>query len=134
MAIVASLMESSGPEVQWLDGDLDDALAAAKSRTGFVFLYLYDPDDPTFKLNESAVFTKRWAREPLDNVVCMRKDVSTAHRLAARYQYEKSPLFLLLDTKGQVQGRVSGPVDERQFFTQIGQAAGRAEPVQPASE
>lgn len=135
MVVLTTLMERSGPAITWFEGDLDAAFAAARKRTGLVFLYLYDPENPIYARNEQEVFTQRWAREPLANVVCLRRNVRNEPLLAARFQYDQTPLFLLLDTAGQQQGRVDGiAVDERQFFTQIGQASGRAAPVQASQE
>lgn len=127
--LITNSFSKSGPPIQWIDGDLDRALAQAKDGSGRVFLYLYDPNDPVHARNESELFNHYLVRESLANVVCCRVklDSSSHLLLAQRYGYDKTPLFLLLDTAGKPQGRVDGiAVDERQFDTFIGRPARKA--------
>ena len=127
--LVTHFASQSGPPIQWIDGDLDQALAQARDGPGRVFLYLYDPNDPVHARNESELFNKYWVRESLANVVCCRVKLDSPEHwlLAQRYRYDRTPLMLLLDRAGKVQGRVDGiAVDDRQFDTFIGRPARRA--------
>ena len=123
--IVNYVASTGGPRIAWIDDDLDAALKRAAERKARVFLYLYEPQDQTHARNEREVFTQRWARDPLKNVVCCRVAVRKTDPLARRYDYNNKPLFLLLDESGQaLRGlRTEGAVDEREFFTFIGKPA-----------
>jgi hypothetical protein len=130
MAMLNQWFTTSGPEIAWINGGVDDALAEAPA-DGRVFLYLYEPDDPVHTRNERNVFAMRWAREPLVNAVCvrvpLREDDIEAVRLRRKYGYRGSPLMLLLKPDGREMGRVDGTVDERAFYTQIGAPLRRLE-------
>lgn len=119
--IVNYRASTGGEEVRWIENDLPAALQQAAERKTRVFLYLYDPNDPTHRRNEQEVFTKRWARNPLAHVVCCRLAVRKSDLPALRYGYNNTPLFVLLDDTGQaLRGvRTEGAVDEREFFTYI---------------
>jgi hypothetical protein len=115
-----------GPPVAWIDNDLSAALKQAAEQKRKVFLYLYDPADPTAARNERQVFTQHWARKPLEKVVCCRVVMRPGDPLAAKYVYKNQPVFLLLDAQGNVLSRTEGAVDESQFFTYIGDIADRS--------
>lgn len=142
MLVINQLASTSGRPVAWIENDLDRALSLAADRDQRVFLYLYEQDDPTHERNELQVFTQRWARQPLEDAVSCRVEMSSRdndrYRLRHRYGYDGKPLFLLLNAEGEVMGQTAGAVDERQFFTYIAgpiadhvrQADGDQEPEQ----
>jgi hypothetical protein len=119
-------ISTGGKPIAWIDNDLPAALKQAGEQQRKVFLYLYEPAEPTAARNELQVFTQRWARKPLEHVVCCRVAVGPADPLRARYQYRNEPVFLLLDPQGNVLSRTEGAVDEGQFFTYIGEIAARS--------
>jgi hypothetical protein len=127
LVVVNQVVSTGGKPVAWIDNDLNAALKEAQTdeKNRKVFLYIYEPNDPTHVRNERMVFTQRWAREPLENVVCCRLVVRKTDLLAFKYKYDGKPLFLLLDSKGNVLSRTEGAVDENQFFTYIGASAKR---------
>lgn len=122
--LVNQFATTSGPPVAWIEGDLDAALAQVSRDRPRVFLYLYEPNDPSHLRNERQVFTQRWARLPLKGAVCCRVSVDPrepdAPRTRARFAYERGPLFLLLTREGTPVSRTQGEVDEREFETYIG--------------
>lgn len=117
---------TGGKPIVWIEDDFDAALARASAEQRKVFLYLYEPNDPTHARNELQVFTQRWARKPLEEVVCCRVALGPSDALRFKYLYKNRPLFLLLDAKGNVLSRTEGAVDELQFFTYIGGLADRS--------
>lgn len=123
VVVVNQLLSTGGPAIAWVENDLDAAVqrAAAENKPR-IFLYLYDPNDPTHMRNERNVFSQRWAREPLEHAVCCRIALRPGDLARLKYEYKDTPLFLLLDAQGKpVQGmRTEGPVDEREFLTYIG--------------
>jgi hypothetical protein len=125
-ALVNEYFSSSGRPVAWIDNDLNAALKQAAEQHRKVFLYLYEPADPIFARNEREVFTRRWAREPLEHVVCCRVALGPNDPLRTRYMYKNTPLFLLLDAQGNMLSRTEGAVDEIQFLTHIGDIAARS--------
>jgi len=119
---------TSGPQIKWVENDLESALKQATASRQRVFLYLYDPADPMHQRNEREIFAQRWARQPLQHVICCRvalPDKSLARAKFERlYQFRGPPLFLLLNSQGQpVTQPVSGGPDEREFLTYIGRPA-----------
>jgi hypothetical protein len=123
VVVMNQFLTTSGPAVAWIENDLDAALQrAAAEKKPRIFLYLYEPNDPTHTRNERNVFSQRWAREPLQHVVCCRIALRPGDLARLKYEYKNTPLFLLLDAQGKpVQGmRTEGPVDEREFSTYIG--------------
>ncbi len=119
-------VSTGGRPVAWIENDLSAALKQAAEQKRKVFLYLYDPADPTHARNERQVFTQRWARQPLEKVICCRSALGPADPLRAKYTYKNQPVFLLLDAQGNVLSRTEGAVDQTQFFTYIGDIAARA--------
>jgi hypothetical protein len=117
---------TGGEPIRWIENDLDAALKQAASGRKHVFLYLYDPNDPTHRRNEREVFPQRWAREPLQHIVSCRTSVLKDTALRQKYQYVGTPLFLLLNEKGEVVSRAEGALDEREFYAYIGALAARA--------
>jgi hypothetical protein len=122
LVIVNQFAATSGTPVKWIDNDLAAALKQAGERKTRVFLYLYEEGDRAYTRNEPEVFAKRWAREPLEKVVCCRIAVRKSDIAAMKYGYNGRPLFLILENTGQVvKGlRTEGAVDEREFYTYIG--------------
>jgi hypothetical protein len=125
LVLVNQCVSTGGKPVAWIDNDLNAALAQAEAQERKVFLYLYEPGDRTHARNELQVFTQRWARDPLQHVVCCRVALRPTDPLRLKYLYKNTPLFLLLDAKGNVLSRIDGAVDELQFFTYIGTIAAR---------
>jgi hypothetical protein len=125
LVLVNQCVSTGGKPVAWIDNDLTVAVKQAETEKRKVFLYLYEPNDPTHARNELQVFTQRWARKPLEHVVCCRVALGPGAPLRFRYKYDGRPLFLLVDSKGNVLSRVEGAVDEPQFFTYIGTIAER---------
>lgn len=127
MMFVGFRHEAGGPPIVWIENDLDFALGQVSDAKPRVFLYLYDPDDPRHQRNELQVFTTRWARESVQNIiscrVAMDRPVSETQRLAGEYHYRDQPLFLLLTRDGQPQMRAEGAVTEKEFMTAIGRPA-----------
>jgi hypothetical protein len=123
--LVNHRLSTGGKPIAWIDNDLTAAVKQAETEKRKVFLYLYEPNDPTHARNELQVFTQRWARKPLEHVVCCRVVLGPGDPLRFRYKCDGKPLFLLLDAKGNVLSRVEGAVDELQFFTYIGTIAER---------
>jgi hypothetical protein len=115
-----SWLATGGPTIQWIDNNLDHALKQAAASHQRVFLYLYDPKDPVHTRNEQQVFSQRWARDPLKNVVSCRVVVQPDDAIARRYGYTGKPLFLLLNSQGTPLTRTEGAVDQLQFETYIG--------------
>lgn len=125
LVFINQCVSTGGKPVAWIDNDLNAALQQAEAQKRKVFLYLYEPDDQTHARNELQVFTQRWARDPLQHVVCCRVALRPTDPLRLKYLYKNKPLFLLLDAKGNVLSRIDGAVDEFQFFTYIGTIAAR---------
>ena len=126
LVLINQLASTSGKPVAWIENDLGAALQQAEAQNRKVFLYLYEPNEPAAARNELHVFTQRWARRPLEKVVCCRVALGANSPLRARFVYKETPAFLLLDAKGNVLSRTDGPVDETQFFTYIGDIASRS--------
>jgi hypothetical protein len=123
VAVVNQWVATGGPPISWVENDLDAAVQrAAAEKKPRIFLYLYEPNDPTHTRNERNVFAQRWAREPLQHTVCCRIALRPGDLARLKYAYKNTPLFLLLDAQGKpVQGmRTEGAVDEREFSTYIG--------------
>lgn len=134
--VLSEMLSRSGPQIAWIENDLDAALRTAAQRNSRVFLYVYAAGEPTAKRNDLEIFTQRWAREPLARAVCVRVAADpanpAAYRVAARYGYDGKPLFLLLDASGARIGQpAEGALDERGFFTAIGQPLMRSVSPQP---
>jgi hypothetical protein len=125
LVLVNQCATTGGRPVAWTDDGLDAARRQAQEQKRKVFLYLYEPGDRTHERNERSVFTQYWARKPLEHVVCCRVAVKPGDLLPLRYRYNNTPLFLLLDAKGNPLSRTEGAVDELQFFTYIGGLAQR---------
>ncbi len=125
LVLVNQCATTGGRPVAWINNGLDVALRQAQEHKRKVFLYLYEPGDRTHERNERNVFTQYWARKPLAHVVCCRIAVKPGDLLPLRYRYNNTPLFLLLDAKGNPLSRTEGAVDELQFFTYIGALAER---------
>jgi hypothetical protein len=129
MIFVNQLASTSGPPVDWIENDPDRALSLASTEKPRIFLYLYEPDDPTHARNEREIFTQRWARSPLANAICcrvaLRDDDVESLRLRRKYGYRNTPLFLLLDRQGKPVTRAQGALTQKEFYTYIGQPLGR---------
>jgi hypothetical protein len=133
------LASVSGPPIQWInvraEQDLNAALQQVSPAKPRVFLYLYDPNDPEgiHARNEREVFAKRMPKEWLANAVCCRAKIPEGDPLGAKYAYRGTPLFLLLDGKGQVVmgGRTEGAITESQFYTYVGRPIDEALARQP---
>ena len=123
--IVNQFASTSGPPIEWIENDLDAALKKAAATKRHVFLYLYEPTDPVHQRNEREVFNQHWARSSLTKVVCCRVALRPGDLLRLKYEYHDTPLFLLLDAKGNRLGGVEGAVDRREFLTHIGTPASR---------
>ncbi len=123
LVLLNQVATTGGPPIQWIENDLDAALRQAAAKNQRVFLYLYEPNDPTHQRNEREVFTQRWARQPLEKAVCCRLAVKPGDMRPVQYRYEDQPLFLLLSAKGREMGRTRGAVTELEFLTSIGRPA-----------
>lgn len=124
-AVVSHLVTTGGPPVAWIENDLERALGEAARDNRRVFLYLYDPDDPVHRRNETEIFAQYWAREPLAKAVCCRVALREGDLLRVKYEqkyhFRGEPLFLLLNARGDpVTVPQTGALDERQFYTYIG--------------
>lgn len=121
LVVANQLITHSGPPIRWIEDDVEAAFRQARQEKKNVFLYLYEPNDPIHLRNEREVFAKRWAREPLSLAVCCRVAVNRNRRLADKYVYQESPLFLVLTPEGNALGRIDGPaIQKLQFRTHIG--------------
>lgn len=127
MMFLSFRRETGGPPIVWIDDDLDGALRQVSDAKPRVFLYLYNPSDAKHRRNELQVFTTRWAREAVKNIVSCRvamdRPVPETQKLAREYSYRDQPLFLLLTRDGQPQMRAEGAVTEQEFMTAIGRPA-----------
>ncbi|MCK4343378.1 MAG: hypothetical protein KAY37_16820 [Phycisphaerae bacterium] len=123
MALINQCASTSGPEIEWIENDLEAALARVSDSKPRVFLYLYEQDDQTHQRNERRVFSQRWAREPLSKAVCcriaLRKDDRQSLKLRQEFVYKDTPLFLLLTKDRTMLRRTEGAVTEKMFFTDI---------------
>ncbi|TWT43621.1 hypothetical protein RAS1_00180 [Phycisphaerae bacterium RAS1] len=118
---VNELRSQGGPPVGWIEGDIALALQSAAPHQQLILVYLYEAGTPAAERNEREVFTKRWARVPLAQMVCVRKAVRRNDETALRYGYENQPLFLVLDATGKIVNRTAGTPEERQFYTYVSQ-------------
>ncbi len=123
LVLLNQVATTGGPPIAWIDNDLDAALRQATAKNQRVFLYLYEPNDPTHLRNEREVFTQRWARQPLAKAVCCRLAVKPGDVRPVQYRYDGQPLFLLLSAKGREMGRTQGAATELEFLTYIGRPA-----------
>lgn len=133
LLIVNEIVSSTGPPIRWIENDLDAALARAAQTGQRVLLYLYRPDDPVHARNELEVFSRRWAREALTDVVCVRvnldHDPPLGQELGRKYGCSDTPCFVVLDRRGKLLGFADGiAVDERQFRTHVAAPARRPQP------
>lgn len=129
MVVVNQCVSTGGPEIDWVENDLEAALQQITPDRPRVFAYLYDPHDPTHARNEREVFSLRWAREPLAHAICCRIALTNdleSEKLRQRFVYKGEPLFLLIDKGGTPVSRAEGAVDRRQFSTYIGAPAEQA--------
>lgn len=119
LVLINYLVSSSGPPVRWIENDPNAALAQAAAANKRVFLYVYEPNDPTHARNEREVFSMRWARESLSRAIACRLAVGRGDLARVKYGYRDRPLFLVLDAAGRERNRTEGAPDERQFLTQV---------------
>ena len=133
LVVVNHVVSSSGPEIKWIENDLDTALKQVSDTKRRVFLYLYEPQDETHKRNELQVFTQRWAREPLAKLVCcriaLRPDNRESAKLRQEFNYKGTPLFLLLTRDRTPVSRTEGAVTEGQFYANITDPSQRSQKV-----
>ncbi len=125
LLVVNQFISRSGPPVEWIDGGLDAALKQAKQENKLVFLYLYEPGDPIATRNDRQVFSKRWAREPLADLVCCRVALDHGDLVAAKYEYAGKPAFRLVRPDGKQVSKSDGAITEDQFWTTITDPASR---------
>jgi len=129
LVVVNQMASTSGPPIKWVENDLDGALRQIAGPKQRLFLYLYEPNDPTYERNEREVFAQRWAREPLAHVVCcrvaLRSDAPSA-KLEQEFAYKGNPLFLIITKNRTAMSRTEGAVTESEFFTYISGPATRA--------
>ena len=121
--LVNQLADTGGPPIQWIEDDLNAALKQAGEKDLRVFLYLYEPNDPTHLRNEREVFARRWARAALGNAVSCRIALPPGDVRRVQYKYDAKPLFLLLTAKGKETARTEGAATELEFMTYIGRPA-----------
>ena len=130
VVVINQLARTGGSEIKWIENDLDGALARLTDPRERVFVYLYEPNDPIHQRNEREVFTQRWARKPLEDVVCcrvaLRKSDPHSVRLMSEFAYQDTPEFLLLNRSRVPVSRLDGAATETEFFTRIGLLAERA--------
>jgi hypothetical protein len=119
LVLVNQVISTGGQPVQWIENDLDAALKKATAEHRTVVLYLYNKSEQIHKRNELQVFTQRWAREPLEQAVCVRVDMEHDSALGAKYGYDGVPLFVVLGSDGRKVSQARGAVDENQFRTYI---------------
>ncbi len=122
LVVVNQMASTSGPPIKWVDNDLDGALRQLTGAKQRLFLYLYDPNDPTYERNEREVFAQRWAREPLAKAVCCRVALradATSAKLESEFAYKDKPLLLVLTRNRTAISRTEGAVTEREFYTYV---------------
>jgi hypothetical protein len=128
LLIVNHLVTYAGPQVEWIDNDVERAFALAAERGQLVYLYLYDPGDPAHERNERKMFAQIWTRDPLSEAVPCRVDVSRHRGVGLRYGYRRKPLHMVLTAEGRELGRIDGTaVDRLEFRTHITGYITRAE-------
>lgn len=117
--VISQVISTSGPEINWIEGDLDAARKQAKESGNPLFVYAFEPDDPIAKRNDRMVFTQRWARERLANMICCRIPLEPRDAQRGRLGYRDEPVMILFRSDGEEISRISGAVDRKQFRTYI---------------
>jgi hypothetical protein len=123
VVVVNQVISTGGTPIRWIDDDLAAAMKQADQKNQRVFLYLYEPNDPTHVRNEREVFAQRWARTPLENAVSCRMALPIGDVRRVQFRYDGKPLFLLLNAKSKEMARTEGAVSELEFLTYIGRPA-----------
>jgi hypothetical protein len=129
LVVLNQLVSTGGPPIRWVENDLNAALAKLTDSKQRLFLYVYDPNDAVHIRNEREVFTQRWARDPLANVVWCRVALGNdraSTQLREEFDYRGRPLFLILTRARAVTSRAEGALTEGEFYAAITEPARRA--------
>lgn len=106
----------SGPKIAWLY-DLDQARAESARSRKRIFLMLHEPGCKITARNERELFSTRFARERLAQMVPCRVELRPGDPLRDQFQFTGPPLMITLDVNGMPLGRSEGRIDEREFRT-----------------
>ncbi len=106
----------SGPKIAWLY-DLEQARAESGRSRKRIFLMLHEPGCKITARNERELFSTRFARERLAQMIPCRVELRPGDPLRDQFQFTGPPLMITLDANGMPLGRSEGRIDEREFRT-----------------
>lgn len=116
---ISNWVTRTGPSLVW-KYDLNQSIEAAAAGNRRIFLYLHEKDCPITAELDRNLFTQRYAREILDQMIPCRLEVTASHPTAQRFGFRKDPVSVLLDSSGQpMLAPHVGGFDEREFTTYV---------------
>ena len=104
------------PPVGWGD-DFEAAMAQAASTNRPVVVAFHAPYCPPCEAMESSVLGKPAVGKALDGFIPVRVNTPDRPDLARRYDVYATPMFAVIDAKGQVLARVTGYRDVDEFVS-----------------
>jgi len=119
------------PGIDWFDGDVDAAFAAAKSANKPIFLYWGAEWCPPCAQIKAAIFNTRefQERSRLFVPVYLDGDTPSAQRHGERFGVVGYPTMILFDPEGQEITRLPGGVDIERYATILDTALASSRPM-----
>jgi hypothetical protein len=114
--VVTQLITYTGPKIEWRT-DYTSALAEARSTGKRVFLLLQEPNCPVTAANERELFSTRFARERLANMIPCRVILKPNDPLREQFEVSEPPVMLNLEPSGIPIGRAQGRMGEAELRT-----------------
>jgi hypothetical protein len=121
--VVTQIVRSTGPTVPWIRNDLPLAEQQARAGGRLIFLLLHEPGCKLTEANDRDVFSQRYARTRLANLVCCRVELKPDDPLRRRFAVTRTPLMLVLaPDRSAPLSRMEGKIDQLQFETYVPEA------------
>ncbi len=117
--VINQYIANTGPTIDWIRNNLPEAQQVARDKGRRIFLMLYEPGCKDTERNDREVFTRRYARVRLANMVCCRIELKPDDRLRQQFKFHGSPLMLVTTADLDVLSRTEGAVTQGQFETYI---------------
>jgi hypothetical protein len=123
--VVVQVISRTGPPIDWIRNDLPRAEQLAKEKGRRLFLMLYEPGCKITEGNDRDLFSQRFARERLAQMVCCRVELKAEDALRRRFGFKRDPLLLVFEPGKDVPiSRLEGKIDQLQFETYVDPGTG----------